>query len=142
LILAIKLVYASTYSEASRAFSQSTSHRIEDEKMAVMIQQMTGNAYGDYYYPSISGVAQSYNFYPIAHLQPDDGIAHIALGLGKTVVEGGPTLRFSPRHPQYLPQLSTVDDILKNSQRGFYALKMSASPNELPLNGRIYRGWS
>ena len=133
LILAIKLVYASTYSEASRAFAQSTSHRIEDEKMAVVIQRLTGKAYGDYYYPSISGIAQSYNFYPIAHLQPDDGIAHIALGLGKTVVEGGTSLRFSPRHPQYLPQLSTVDDTLKNSQRDFFALKMSTSPDELAL---------
>lgn len=133
LILAIKLVYASTYSEASRAFAQSTSHRIEDEKMAVVIQRLTGSIHGDYYYPAISGVAQSYNFYPIAHLQPDDGIAHIALGLGKTVVEGGTTLRFSPRHPQHLPQLSTVDDILKNSQKNFFALKMSTSPNELAL---------
>jgi len=133
LILAIKLVYASTYFETSRAFAQSTSHRIEDEKMAVVIQRLTGSLQGDYYYPAISGVAQSYNFYPIGHLQPDDGIAHIALGLGKIVVEGGTTLRFSPTHPQYLPQLSTVDDILKNSQRSFYALKMSASPDELAL---------
>jgi hypothetical protein len=133
LILAIKLVYASTYSEASRAFAQSTSHRIEDEKMAVVIQRLTGSIHGDYYYPAISGVAQSYNFYPVAHLQPDDGIAHIALGLGKIVVEGGTTLRFSPRHPQHLPQLSTVDDILENSQRDFFALKMSTSPEELAL---------
>ncbi len=133
LILAIKLVYASTYFESSRAFAKSTSHRIEDEKMAVVIQQLTGNAYGDYYYPAISGVAQSYNFYPLAHLQPNDGIAHVALGLGKTVVEGGTALRFSPRYPRYLPQFSTVDDILNNSQRRFYTLDMSASPNDLPL---------
>ena len=67
--------------------------------MAVVIQQLTGAVYGNYFYPAISGVAQSYNFYPIAHLKPEDGIAHIALGLGKTVVEGGTSLRFSPEIP-------------------------------------------
>ncbi|UCD79491.1 MAG: phosphoenolpyruvate synthase PpsA [Desulfobacterales bacterium] len=124
LITAIKLVYASTYYESPRSYAQSTFHRMEDEKMAVVIQQLTGAAYGDYFYPAISGVAQSYNFYPISHLKPDEGIAHIALGLGKTVVEGGTSLRFSPKYPQFLPQFSTVDDILKNSQRFFYALKL------------------
>jgi hypothetical protein len=92
--------------------------------MAVVIQQLTGSTYGDYFYPAISGVAQSYNFYPIGHLKPEEGITHIALGLGKTVVEGGLSLRFSPKYPQFMPQFSTVDDILKNSQRFFYALKL------------------
>jgi len=130
LIMAIKLVYASTYCESPRAYVKSTFHRLEDEKMAVVIQQLTGAASGDYFYPAISGVAQSYNFYPIAHLKPEEGIAHIALGLGKTVVEGETSLRFSPRYPQFLPQFSTVEDILKNSQRFFYALKLKTlAPN-------------
>jgi hypothetical protein len=124
LIVAIKLVYASTYYQSPRSYARSTFHRLEDEKMAVVIQQLTGSVYGEFYYPAISGVAQSYNFYPISHLKPEEGIAHIALGLGKTVVEGGTSLRFSPGYPQFLPQFSTVDDILKNSQRFFYALKL------------------
>jgi len=130
LIVAIKMVYASTYYESPKSYSRSTFHRLEDEKMAVLIQQLTGSAWGDYFYPAISGVAQSYNFYPIAHLKPEEGIAHIALGLGKTVVDGGISLRFPPRYPQMLPQFSTVDDILKNAQRFFYALKMTGAPKK------------
>lgn len=131
LIMAIKMVYASTYYESPRSYAQSTFHRLEDEKMAVVIQQLTGSDYGDFYYPAISGVAQSYNFYPISHLKSEEGIAHIALGLGKTVVEGGVSLRFSPRFPQFLPQFSTVDDILKNSQRFFYVLKLKDFPQDI-----------
>ena len=134
LIRAVKLVYASTYYESPKAYAKSTMHRTEDEKMAVVIQALTGNTHGDYYYPAVSGVAQSYNFYPIAHMQPREGIAHIALGLGKIVVEGGTSLRFSPKYPQFLPQCSTVDDILKNTQRSFYAVNMSDFPEDLGLN--------
>ncbi|MBW1820393.1 MAG: phosphoenolpyruvate synthase PpsA, partial [Deltaproteobacteria bacterium] len=136
LIIAIKLVYASTYLEIPRAYARSTLHRTEDEKMAVIIQQLSGSRHGDYFYPALSGVAQSYNFYPISHMKPEEGIAHIALGLGKTVVEGETSLRFSPKYPQSLPQFSTVDDILKNSQRFFYALKMVDSPESFASNGK------
>jgi CheY-like chemotaxis protein len=128
LIQAIKMVYASTFMEAPRAYAMNTMHRTEDEKMAVIIQQLTGNLYGHAFYPAISGVAQSYNFYPIQHMKPEEGIAHIAIGLGKMVVEGGTSLRFSPRYPQLMPQFSTVDDILRNSQRYFYALNMKHFP--------------
>ena len=76
LIMAVKLVYASTYLEVPKAYAKSTFHRMEDEKMAVTIQQLTGSVCGDYFYPAVSGVAQSYNFYPIAHLKPEEGIAH------------------------------------------------------------------
>ena len=134
LIMAIKLVYASTYFQTPKAYARSSFHRLEDEKMAVAIQQLTGSACGDYFYPAISGVAQSYNFYPISHLTPEEGIAHIALGLGKTVVEGETSLRFSPRYSQFLPQFSTVDDILKNSQRRFYALKLKDFPEDFGAN--------
>jgi hypothetical protein len=130
---AVKLVYASTYFESPKAFARSTSHRIEEEKMAVVIQHVTGQACGDYFFPALSGVVQSYNFYPIAHMKPEEGIAHIALGLGKIVVEGGTSLRFSPKYPQFMPQFSTVDDILKNAQRTFYALKLRDFPDDLSL---------
>ena len=128
LVQAIKMVYASTFMEAPRAYAKSTMHRTEDEKMAVIIQQLTGNFYDNAFYPAISGVAQSYNFYPINHMKPEEGIAHIALGLGKMVVEGGTSLRFSPCYPQLMPQFSTVDDMLRNSQRYFYALNTKHFP--------------
>ena len=127
LINAVKLVYASTYLETPRSYAKSTMHRMEEEKMAVIIQQITGSRHKDFFYPAISGVAQSYNFYPVSHMKPEEGIAHIALGLGKTVVEGGAALRFSPKYPQFLTQFSSVEDILKNAQRSFYALNMSSA---------------
>jgi hypothetical protein len=129
LICAIKLVYASTYLEAPRAFAKNTLHRTEEEKMAVIIQQIIGEPYGSHFYPSVSGVAQSYNFYPVSYMKPEDGIAHIALGMGKTVVEGGLALRFSPTYPQFLPQFSEVNDILNNSQRVFFALDIVNFPD-------------
>lgn len=128
LVQAVKMVYASTFMEAPRAYAKSTMHRTEDEKMAVIVQQLTGNYYDNAFYPTISGVAQSYNYYPVSRMKPEEGIAHIALGLGKIVVEGGASLRFSPRYPQLMPQFSTVDDILSNSQRYFYALNMKHFP--------------
>ena len=128
LINAVRLVYASTFWETSRTYSKSTLQRTEEEKMAVIIQQLTGTQYGDYFYPAIAGVAQSYNFYPVSYMKPDEGIIHLALGLGKIVVEGGTALRFSPAYPQFLPQFSKTDDILKNSQRSFYALNMKEFP--------------
>ena len=134
LILAIKLVYASTYCQNARAYVKSTFHRTEDEKMGVIIQKLTGHKYGDYFYPSISGVAQSYNYYSISYMKPDDGLAHVALGLGKIVMEGGAALRFSPKYPQFLPQFSTVEDMLENSQRFFYALNLTSDTEDLLLN--------
>ncbi len=124
LVDAIKMVYASTFFQAPRAFSKRVGNRTEEEKMAVIIQQMVGDRQENFFYPAISGVAQSHNYYPFPRMTPEDGIATIALGLGKAVMEGGKSLRFSPRHPSVLPQRSTVDDILHNSQRRFYALKM------------------
>jgi CheY-like chemotaxis protein len=128
LISAIKLVYASTYFQNPKAFSKRVGHRTEEEKMAVIVQQLVGERYGDHFYPAISGVAQSYNYYPFSKMKPEEGIATIALGLGKTVMEGEKALRFSPRYPQILPQRTTVDDILENSQRFFYSLKFGTFP--------------
>ena len=136
LITAIKLVYASTYYQDAKAFSRSTSSQHQEEAMAVIIQQLTGEEYGDYFYPAVSGVAQSHNFYPVSKMKPEEGIAHIALGLGRTVVEGGRTVRFSPKYPSVMPQFSMIDDILANAQRFFYALKIKNYPDE--LNFRKY----
>ncbi len=134
LIDAIKLVYASTYFQSPKAFSKRVGHRTEEEKMAVIIQQLVGERYRDYFYPTISGIAQSYNYYPFSKMKAEEGIATIALGLGKTVMEGEKALRFSPKYPQILPQRTTVDDILENSQRFFFSLKMGGPYPELGIN--------
>ncbi len=124
LIAAIKGVYASTYFRGAKGFAKRVGHRTEDEKMAVIIQQLIGQAYGNYFYPAISGIAQSHNYYPYSHMKPEDGIVSMALGLGKMVTEGEKILRFCPKYPQLLPQRSTVDDILDNAQNLFYVMKM------------------
>jgi phosphoenolpyruvate synthase/pyruvate phosphate dikinase len=134
LIMAIKLVYASTYCRTPKSYVKNTFHRLEDEKMAVVIQKLTGTVYDDVFYPAVSGVVQSYNFYPISHMRPEEGIVRVALGLGKTVVEGETSFRFSPIYPQFLPQFPSVDDYLKNTQRSFYVLKMKDFPQSLDLN--------
>jgi hypothetical protein len=134
LIHAIKLVFASTYFQSPKAFSKRVGQRTEEEKMAVIIQQLVGERYHDYFYPTISGVAQSHNYYPFSKMQPEEGIATIAMGLGKTVMEGEKALRFSPKYPHILPQRSTVDDILENSQRYFFSLKLGGPYPELGIN--------
>ncbi len=135
LVLAIKRVYASTYMAAPRAYAKNTLHRTEDEEMAIVLQQIKGVKYKQYFYPSISGVVQSYNFYPIAHLKSEEGIAHIALGMGKIVMEGEKTLRLCPKYPQFLPQFSVINDILENAQKHFYALKTDSFPEEETFYG-------
>ena len=135
---AVKMVYASIYLQAPKAYAKSTMHRMEEEKMAVILQELTGSRYGDYFYPAAAGVAMSHNFYPIGHLKPEDGLVQLAMGLGKTVVEGETALRFSPPYPQFMPQFSAVDDILENSQRYLYALKLENFPEKLVLeNGTL-----
>lgn len=131
LITAVKLVYASTYYEGPRAFARNAPGKPQEETMAVIIQELAGEAHGDYFYPTLAGVAQSHNFYPVSRMKAEDGIAHIAMGLGRTVVEGERTLRFCPAYPDILPQFSIVDDILKNSQRFFYALRINDYPADL-----------
>ncbi|HVP11523.1 MAG TPA: PEP/pyruvate-binding domain-containing protein [Phycisphaerae bacterium] len=121
---AVKLVYASTFFRAARHYQEATGHHGEEEKMGVILQELVGAQYEDRYYPTFSGVARSYNFYPLGRLKPEDGIACVALGLGKMVVEGGEMLMFSPKYPQVLPQFSTAEDMLANAQRTFFALDM------------------
>ncbi len=134
LIAAIKGVYASTYFQGAKGFARRVGHRKEKKKMAVIIQQLIGQAYGNYFYPAISGVAQSYNYYPFSHMKPEDGIVNIVLGLGRMVAEGEKTLRFCPKYPQLLPQRSTVDDILENAQNFFYVMKMGDCSSRVGLN--------
>lgn len=126
LMLAVRLVYASVFFESPKAFSRTTQHRTEEEKMAVVIQAITGQQHGEYFYPTLSGVAQSYNFYPLAPMTAEDGIAHISMGLGKIVVEGGQAIRFCPKYPQILPQFASVDETLKNAQQFFYAIRLKS----------------
>ena len=121
---AVKMVYASTWFESPQAFSRGVGAGGREDSMAVIIQELVGANYRGRWYPAVSGVAQSHNYYPVQDLQPAEGIAHIALGVGKTVVEGERNLRFSPAHPQKLIQFSTVEDILENCQRQLYALDM------------------
>jgi hypothetical protein len=131
---AIKGVYASVFYRDSKAYMTATSNLIESEKMAIVLQEVAGRQYGDYFYPTISGVAKSLNFYPIGNETADDGIANIALGLGKYVVDGGVTLRFSPRHPHNILQMSTLDFALRETQTQFLALDMSDSALHLAAN--------
>ncbi len=121
---AIKLVYASIFSPTARAYFEAVNYKIEEEKMAVIIQEVVGNQYEETFYPHISGVAQSYNYYPISYMKPEEGFAVLAVGLGKYVVEGEKTYRFSPVHPNL--EIYTAKDLYKNSQLHFYAVDMKA----------------
>ncbi len=124
LAAAIKSVYASVYYHDSKAYMTATSNVIDQEKMAVILQEVVGHDYGDRFYPNISGVLRSINYYPIGDEQADEGIASLALGLGKYIVDGGQTLRVSPNHPNQVLQLSDVTLALKDTQTRFYALDM------------------
>ena len=122
---AIKLVYASTYFQNAKSFLRAIGNRIEEEKMSVIIQRVVGSEWNKRFYPDFSGLAQSYNYYPIGPQKPEDGIVHMAIGLGRLVVEGGLTLRFSPKHPQVMPQFASPKSLLNYSQRGFWAIDMN-----------------
>ncbi|MDL2214672.1 phosphoenolpyruvate synthase [Dysgonomonas sp. OttesenSCG-928-M03] len=131
---AIKSVYASVFYQDSKAYMSATQNIIDQEKMAIVLQEVVGSRYGDRFYPTISGVTRSLNFYPIGHEKAEEGIANIALGLGKYIVDGGTTLRFSPYHPNNILQLSSVDLALRETQRQFYALNMTNTEQEFSIN--------
>jgi len=120
---AIKLVYASVFSDTARAYIKAINYKVEDERMAVIIQEVVGNTFGNYYYPHISGVAQSYNYYPFGHIQPEDGFANMAVGLGKYVVEGERAYRFCPKYPTLINYSNS--DLIKNSQVDFFAVDLA-----------------
>ena len=122
---AIQLIYASTFSQHAKAYVRATPYRTEEEKMAVILQRVVGGEHGDRFYPDFSGVVRSRNFYPVPPMAPEDGVAAVALGMGREVVEGGKCLTFCPRYPRNLVQFSSVKDILSNSQSEFWALEMN-----------------
>ncbi len=121
---AIKRVYASTFSRHAKGYLGATPYRLEEEKMAVILQKLIGSPHRSRFYPTFAGVARSHNFYPVPPMAASDGVAAVALGLGATVVDGEPCLRFCPRYPRHLLQFSSVKVALKNSQRQFYALQL------------------
>ncbi len=125
LACAIKGVYASVYYKDSKAYMIATQNVIDQEKMAVILQEVVGNQYGDHYYPTFSGVLRSLNYYPIGDETAEEGIASLALGLGKYIVDGGQTLRVSPYHPTQVLQTSEMETALRDTQTRFYALDMS-----------------
>lgn len=122
---AIKAVYASVYYQASKSYMTATKNVISREKMAVVLQEVCGEAHGNRFYPSFSGVARSLNYYPISEEKPEDGIVNVALGLGKYIVDGGQTLRFSPKYPKNILQTSSLDFALRETQTFFNALNLS-----------------
>jgi len=122
LMNAIKLVYASVYSPVAKAYINAINYKIEQEKMAIVLQEVVGNQYEDVYYPHISGVAQSYNYYPFAHMKPEEGFAVAALGLGRYVVEGERAFRFAPLYPNL--EIDSPEDQYKGSQVYFYAVDL------------------
>lgn len=130
----IKSVYASAFFKSSKAYMSATLNVIDEEKMAIVLQEVCGERYEDHFYPTFSGVARSINFYPIEPEKPEDGIVNVALGLGKYIVDGGLTLRFSPKYPKKVLQLSSPEMALKETQRTYYALDLDASKFKASLD--------
>lgn len=134
---AIKSVYASIYFAASRAYITTTQNLFSDERMAVVIQEVCGSEDGGYYFPTMSGTASSLNFYPIGDEKPEDGIVKMATGLGKIVVEGGQVLRFSPKYPRKILQLSTPELALRDTQREMFALDLDPDAFKTSIDDAI-----
>ncbi|MFV0522356.1 MAG: PEP/pyruvate-binding domain-containing protein [Mangrovibacterium sp.] len=130
---AVKLVYASMFTESALAYFEAVDYKVEEESMAVIVQELVGHEYNERFYPTISGVAQSYNFYPVSNMQPEDGFAVSALGLGRYVVGGEAAYRFCPKYPKV--NHSSLNDQVRDSQREFYALDMSNSQPDLIVGG-------
>ncbi len=133
LVEGIKLIYASTFFSDAKAYITSAGLDIGDEKMAVIIQEVVGRRRGDRYYPVISGVARSYNHYPIGHARPEDGVVSLALGLGRAIVDGGNVWTFCPEYPRAPPPFNNIGDMLKNTQTAFWAVNMGEPPLPDPL---------
>jgi hypothetical protein len=131
---AIKFVYASTYFREARDYIRSISSEPRSEKMAVIIQEVVGQRRGDRFYPQVSGVARSFNFYPTGAARPEDGVVTLALGLGKTIVDGGIAWTFSPAHPKAPPPFGSVGELLRGTQTEFWAVNMGKPPAYDPVN--------
>ena len=122
---AIKAVYASVFFKDSKAYMTATQNLIDQEKMAIVLQEVVGSEHGQYFYPTLSGVARSINFYPVGEEKPEDGVAKVALGLGAYIVDGGKSLRFCPAYPHNILQLSELRTVLREGQKEFFALDLS-----------------
>jgi len=138
LVEAVKYVYASTFFANARRYVRMTDHRIEDEKMAVLIQEVVGRRHGDRFYPDVSGVARSYNFYRSGHAQPEDGVVSLALGLGKTIVDGGLVWSYSPAWPRAAPPFASAAETLAQTQSEFWAVNMGKPPAYDPIRETEY----
>ena len=135
---AIKFVYASTFFRDAKSYMRAIGHPIADERMAVIIQEVVGQRFGDRFYPTISGVIRTYNFYPTGPGRPADGVVNLALGLGKMIVDGGVTWTYSPAYPRHSPPYGSVHELLKNSQTTFWAVNMGSPPPYDPINEAEY----
>jgi hypothetical protein len=138
LVEAVKFVYASTYFRAARDYFRAVGRDIGEERMAVIIQEVVGYRFGQRYYPTISGVARSYNYYPFGGARPEEGFVSLALGLGKTIVDGGKVWSYSPSRPQAPPPYGSAQEILKNSQTDFWAVSMTAPKEYNPIRETEY----
>jgi hypothetical protein len=135
---AIKFVYASTFFKAAGNYMKSTHHATIDEKMAVVIQEVVGTRFGDRFYPHMSGVARSYNFYPTGHAKPDEGVVDLAIGLGKAIVDDGKAWSYSPAYPRSNPPYNSINDLLKQTQTEFWAVNMGKPPVYNPIEESEY----
>jgi len=130
---AIKFVYASTFFSEAKEYMQATSHDIREERMGVVLQEVIGNPHGKTYYPEISGVARSYNFYPSSRAKPEQGVVNLALGLGKTIVDGGNSWNYSPAYPKISPPFGSINEMLKLTQKDFWAVNIGETPPYNPI---------
>jgi hypothetical protein len=138
LVEAVKFIYASTFFKDAKNYIQATKHTTAEEKMAVIIQEVVGLRHGQRFYPHISGVARSYNFYPLGHAKPSDGVVDLALGLGRTIVDDGIAWSYSPAYPQANPPYNTLDDLLGQAQHEFWAINMGPPPEFNPIQETEY----
>jgi hypothetical protein len=135
---AIKFVYASTYFKAAKVYRKTIGHKVTDEKMAVIIQELVGRRYRSRFYPEVAGVARSYNYYPLRPARPEDGVVNLALGLGKTVVDGGISWVYSPAFPKAEPPFLSTPDMLVDTQTEFWVVNMGEPPKYDPINEAEY----
>jgi len=135
---AIKFVYASTFFTAAKDYAKATGHNIEDEKMAVIIQEVVGKRHDERFYPELSGVARSYNFYPWGSVKHEDGVVNLALGMGKTIVDGGISWSYSPARPRVKPPFRSMQEMLNQSQTEFWSVNMGTPPMYDPINETEY----
>ncbi len=138
LMEAVKFVYATTFFASSKAYLRSVGRNLGEERMAVIVQEVVGQRVGDRFYPCLSGVARSHNYYPTGHAQPSDGVINLALGLGKTIVDGGLSWHYSPAFPAAPPPFNDLGELLKNTQTRFWAVHMGEPPPHDPIRETEY----